>query len=289
MALEHRGSGVYYYTSRRIGRRVVKEYGGSGRPAVLCSQYDALMREKHRLERHRKRWKLDSIRIGISAQRDWLAAIDQVVAEALEKSGWHRVRRQWRRKRGENVSELSNLTELTWVSSELIEAAGQIDPQTEEKASKKDKEALKAVDKFLDNPAAKAFWGDMGRYVLNTWVKHFAGTNEVMRRGLIRFASDLRASLAGPNPNALEQLVAERVVLAWFFANWSEYQYANQVKEFTAAQAQHQFKRLDLAHRNLMSACRTLAKVKRSKLPDVLALVNLAPPAELPKAAPRHI
>lgn len=289
MALERRGSGVYYYTSRRIGRRVVKEYGGSSRPAVLCSQYDAIMREQRPLERNEKRWKLDSIRIGTSAQRDWLAAIDQIVAEALEKSGWHRVRRQWRKKRGEHVNELSNLTGLSWVSSELVEAAGQIDRETEYKALKKDKEALKAVDKFLDHPAAKAFWGDMGRYVLDIWVKHFAGTNEVMRRGLIRFASDLRASLAGPNPNALEQLVAERVVLAWLFANWCEYQYANQVKEFTVVQSEHQFKKLDLAHRNLMSACRTLAKVKRAKLPDVLALVNVAPPAEFPQATPRHV
>ncbi|MBX9584582.1 MAG: hypothetical protein K2X87_30130 [Gemmataceae bacterium] len=38
-------------------------------------------------------------------------------------------------------------------------------------------------------------------------------------------------------------------------------------------------KRVDSAHRNLMAACRPLAKVRKSKLPDVLALVNVNPPA----------
>ncbi len=33
-----------------------------------------------------------------------------------------------------------------------------------------------------------------------------------------------------------------------------------------------------MANRTLMSAARTLAKVKKSKLPDVLALVILNPP-----------
>ena len=41
-------------------------------------------------------------------------------------------------------------------------------------------------------------------------------------------------------------------------------------------------KRIEMANRNLMIAARTLAKVKKSKLPDVLALVNVNPPTAGP-------
>lgn len=32
---------------------------------------------------------------------------------------------------------------------------------------------------------------------------------------------------------------------------------------------------IEMVNRNLLSACRTLAKVKKTKLPDVLAVVNV--------------
>ena len=43
----------------------------------------------------------------------------------------------------------------------------------------------------------------------------------------------------------------------------------------TAAQAKFHFQRIEMANRNLLAACRTLAKVKKAKLPDVLAVVSV--------------
>jgi len=42
--------------------------------------------------------------------------------------------------------------------------------------------------------------------------------------------------------------------------------------------AEFHTKRIEMAKRNLLSAARTLAKMKSSKLPDVLAMVNVNPP-----------
>jgi hypothetical protein len=209
MALERRGGGVYYYTTRRVYSRVVKEYGGSGYVAELAARMDATQRELRRLDRMEPRIELDFLRAEVTCQREWLDAADRLVAEALERSGWHNVRRQWRRKRGGAVAALQCVSELSWVSSDLVAATGEIDPDTAEKAKRGDKAVLKAVDEFLAHPAAKAYWGHVGRHVLNTWVKKYAGSNEAM----LRFSSDLRAKLAGPDPSALDLVVVERVVL----------------------------------------------------------------------------
>ena len=169
-------------------------------------------------------------------------------------------------------------TRGTWVPAELSALAGTLDPATAEKAGKGDASVLAAVDAFLDNPAAVALWGDVGRRLLQRWVKRYAGECLTTQRAVWRFASDLRARLAGPRATALELLVAERVVVGWVFVHWAEGQYAMLVERLSLADQRFHLARCDLAHRNLMAAARTLAKVKHAKLPDVLALVNIATP-----------
>ena len=102
------------------------------------------------------------------------------------------------------------------------------------------------------------------------------------RRAIWRFASDLRFGLAGPNPTSLDYLLAERVVIGWVFVHWFEAQFARQLTKLTLKETEFHTKRIEMANRTLMSAARTLAKVKKSKLPDVLALVNVNPPTSGP-------
>ncbi len=92
---------------------------------------------------------------------------------------------------------------------------------------------------------------------------------------MLRFASDMRTQLAGVNPSALDYLLAERVVLAWTFLNFCDLQYVASIETLTAERSRFHFQRIEMANRNLMSACRTLAKVKKAKFPDVLAVVNV--------------
>lgn len=215
MAIERRGNGVYYYSYRRKRGRVVKEYGGSGYPAVLAARLDAANRRIRSDERKSRMIDDDLRRAKQTAERDWLAAVDRVVAMALEQSGWHCVRRQWRRKRGANMALVPASGPISWNSEELAVAAGILDAETAEKAKSGDTPAIQAIDEYLSHPAARALYGDVGRQNLNKWVKLYAGKNVAYQRGLIRFACDLRASLTGPNGSMLEQLVAERVVLVW--------------------------------------------------------------------------
>lgn len=101
MGWEKRGNGTYYYTAARVGGRVVKQYGGSGRVAELAAQLDALTRaERAEAAQAEQR------------ERDELAALDAALAHlhelaeaatvaALVAAGCHRPKRgPWRKRRG---------------------------------------------------------------------------------------------------------------------------------------------------------------------------------------------
>ncbi len=278
MAIERRGNGVYYYTYRRKSGRVVKEYGGHGRTAILAAQLDDANRQSRAQERRSRTIDDDLARIERVAEREWLAGVDRVVAAALERAGWHCVRRQWRRKRGGTMTQSLTCGTGSWDSEALIAAAGTLDDETSEKAKAGDPGAIAAIDEYLAHPAARALYGDVGRQNLNKWVRLYAGKNVAIQRGLVQFACELRTALTGPNGGVLEQLVAERVVLAWLFVNWAESRFAGSANELNRSECTFQLKRMELADRKLMSACRTLAKVRRKPLPEVLALVNVAAP-----------
>ena len=284
MAVEWRNGRPYYYRSRRTGGRVVREYRGSGRVAVLAQRLDDRNRELRRLDRWDARFRLDRLRWRNARFRRWLGRA-AAVADGLRAAGWHQHRREWRKKRGWAMADLATVpTEEqargTWVGPELAKLAGELPPDTRAKAAKGDKAAAPEVVAFIDgNPAAALLWGDLGRRVLQRWIESYAGDCLATRRAVWRVASDLRAGLAGPNPSFLDLLVAERVVLGWVFLHWCEAQYARRLDKLTYPEADFHHKRVEMAHRTLMAACRTLAKVKKAKLPDVLALVNVNPPA----------
>ncbi len=144
------------------------------------------------------------------------------------------------------MSTLATVEQVSWVSSELAARAGNLDPETIKKVEKKDPAGLKALDQYFDNPSARALWGDLGRYVFVKWVDKFSGQSETVKQGITRFAAELRSRLAGQAGETYK------------------------AAEFTQ-------KRADMAHRAMLAACKALAKVKRAKLPDVLALVNVNP------------
>ncbi len=277
MAIEMRNGMPYYYTSRRIGSRVVREYQGCGLRANLSAESDEMTRNGRTIDRDLERLRRAK-RQRINAKlRKWLVRINATVAQAMLANGWHQHNREWRRKRGNAMGTLAttDAARSTWVLSELGAMAGKLNADVIVKARKGARSMLPEIDGFLDNPAATALYGDIGRHVLHKWVILQAGEDILRRQAMLRFASDMRTRLAGANPTALDYLLAERVVLTWTFLNFCDIQYIASIEKLTADRSQFHFKRIEMANRNLMAACRTLAKVKKAKLPDVLAVVNV--------------
>ena len=101
MAWEERGGRLYYYKSRRVGGRVVKEYVGSGPIAELAAAADERdrraeldRRESEKAERER----LEAFDREIDAVCE---AIDLAARAALVEAGYRQHNRgEWRLRRG---------------------------------------------------------------------------------------------------------------------------------------------------------------------------------------------
>jgi hypothetical protein len=100
MAWEERGSHRYYYRSRRVDGRVVKEYVGNGELADSIAALEALGRQKDaalrgKAEAERREQAAREAEIEAYCRR-----VDEALAETLTALGYHRHDRgQWRRKR----------------------------------------------------------------------------------------------------------------------------------------------------------------------------------------------
>jgi hypothetical protein len=88
--------------------------------------------------------------------------------------------------------------------------------------------------------------------------------------------SDFTLNLAGPNPTAVERMLAETAATSWFAFRLHEAQHARAITAdgMTLAQSEHAQRRLDRAHRRFLSTVKTLATVRRLALPSLQ--INLA-------------
>lgn len=97
--------GRYYYRSRRVGGRVVKEYLGAGAIAEWHSDADALDRAERRDVREDERAALEPVDTASALLAEMGAELDAVVAATLTAAGYRRHHRgEWRRRRDTSAS-----------------------------------------------------------------------------------------------------------------------------------------------------------------------------------------
>ena len=100
MGWEERGGASYYYTAERVGRRVVKQYVGSGPVA----EYAALLAAETRAKRRHAAEAAKRERDELAALDAALAPLDELAdaltAAVLFAAGYHRHHRgSWRKRR----------------------------------------------------------------------------------------------------------------------------------------------------------------------------------------------
>lgn len=119
-------------------------------------------------------------------------------------------------------------------------------------------------------------WGYTGRHVLVEWAEWYAASDPACLRAAFRCAAEGRARLAGESPDAVAGLCAEQVVLTSVAAAVLVARFADALEESRSAEAvAHCRQQSALGRRRLLAAARTLAKVRRARLPDVTALANV--------------
>ncbi len=134
------------------------------------------------------------------------------------------------------------------------------------KAEKGNKKRLPEIRKTL-NETPELAWRIMDYGKLAEW--HFIermtkdkdfGSKEILKRQL----ASMREEIAGENPSPLERLLAERIVATWLQVQLFEGLYAaGMYQSMSVKQRSYYQKRMDRAHRNHLSAIRTLAQIRK--------------------------
>jgi hypothetical protein len=105
MGWERRGNGTYYYRSRKVRGRVVKEYCGAGLLGELAAREDERRRRERAEARARLHRERDAAAAATAAHEELSRAADALMAAALIAAGYHRHDRgQWRKRRDRTAS-----------------------------------------------------------------------------------------------------------------------------------------------------------------------------------------
>jgi hypothetical protein len=109
-------------------------------------------------------------------------------------------------------------------------------------------------------------YGSPPEWLKRSMVDGFAGKNLAFSEASRVKLEGLRRELEGPNPTALERVLAERAALCWFNVYRLETLYEHN-KGLSIRQAEFQVRQIDAAHRRFLSAVKTLAQVRKLAVP----------------------
>jgi hypothetical protein len=118
-----------------------------------------------------------------------------------------------------------------------------------------------------DPPAATwLFGGDVAWNLKFTMVQRVAGKNLGAQEALLRRVDSVEEELAGPNPTAIERLLAERAAICWLDAHMTDLMLC-QGEDLTIAHADYLGRRQERATKRFVAILRTLAIVKKLAVP----------------------
>ena len=105
MAWEQRGNNRYYYRSRKIEGRVVKEYVGGGLAGMLAQREDDSRRRKRKSARAAFQADRDNFTAAATVHDELSRVADALMTAALVAAGYHRHDRGHWRKRHASQAE----------------------------------------------------------------------------------------------------------------------------------------------------------------------------------------
>lgn len=143
-----------------------------------------------------------------------------------------------------------------------------------DRAKAGDRSVLPQVRGLLDEfPSMVDEYGNLSRLAQNAILNRAAGDHLLMREAGKRKLVALADEIAGPNPTALERLLADQIVLCWQHLRYVEVQWA-QARDYTFREGEYYQRCLDRAQRRYLNAIKTLAQVRKLGLPALQ--VNIA-------------
>lgn len=99
MAWVARRGRKYYYRSRKVGKKVVKQYLGGGLAAEIAARQDAEVRERRRRAKNEVSQMAATLRDADELLGELDRGVELLVAAELLAAGFHRHGTVWRRRR----------------------------------------------------------------------------------------------------------------------------------------------------------------------------------------------
>jgi hypothetical protein len=108
-------------------------------------------------------------------------------------------------------------------------------------------------------------YGNPPFWLREAWLENLAGESQGAREAITTRMIQVQRDLEGPNPSALEKLLAERAALCWLAVNQAELFYAS-AKDLSIRQGEYHIRKVDAANRRFLAACKTLAAIRKLAL-----------------------
>jgi hypothetical protein len=130
---------------------------------------------------------------------------------------------------------------------------------------KGDEKAVPAIREILDETPDLAWrLRNLGKVAERLLINEMTREEDLAAKEMMEHQLEsMRSEIAGEDPSALELLLTERIVATWLQVQLFESFYASGLGKHTVAQGNYYQKRLDRAHRNHLSAIRTLAQIRK--------------------------
>jgi hypothetical protein len=132
-----------------------------------------------------------------------------------------------------------------------------------EKARQGDELVLPRLRDRLDNcPELWSRYGDLAAHARAEWVRTISGKDVALRESTTRKVEELKRELAGPEPGAIERLLAERAVICWLQLCHADIMALGALSQSPQA-AEFWSKRESGAHRRYLQSLAALATLRR--------------------------
>jgi hypothetical protein len=129
---------------------------------------------------------------------------------------------------------------------------------------KGDEKAVPAIQEILDETPDLAWSSrNIGKMAERLLINELSGKDLLAKEMMKHQLELMRSEIVGEDPSPLELLLAERIVATWLQVQLFESLNASSLSKHTLAQGNYYQKRLDRAHRNHLSAIRTLGQIRK--------------------------
>jgi hypothetical protein len=282
VAWELRRGRKYYYRSRKVAGRVVREYVGAGEAAELAARLDAIAAEERQAQRRTIRASRTEFAEMERIIAPLNALVDECVAYVMIRDGFHLARGRWRKKRRGRCSGDDNMTapDATPPVPALADAPPDPPPgaltftEVVRRARSGDRSVMPYLNQLFDDPSAiDANGGNVAEVVAGMFIAMMVGQDLLTREAIFRKMEYLRNELVGPDAPMLERLVADRIVSTWLQLHRLESTYTF-IDESDTEQLKSKQDEITTVQKRYFAAIRQLVEIRQR---DRLALqVNIA-------------